>query len=193
MEVFYGLLGAVLGAVLGAFAGAIATYVTTRSTMQLQSELTYDKELRDIRLPHYQRLFHISRRIPRPGFYKKVPTRQDLLGFREEFHDWYFGEGAGGMFLPEVTRRLYFRLMDKLVLMAEEKDTKESSAQSPLTSDEHQALYELASDLRHQLSGDLGAAQPPRFPGIPLDQTSPPPSELSTQAREGGLEQQRSR
>jgi hypothetical protein len=185
MEIPVGLVTAVVGALVG----VIATYATTRSTMRIQLEHTYDRALRDIRLPHYQRLFHISKCLPRPGFYKKVPTRQDLLDFRGEFHDWFFGEGAGGMFLPKATRDLYFDLMDELV--AKGKDTKESSLDSQLTPDELEALYQLASKLRHQLTRDLGAAQPPRLRGILLGLTRPF-SVSSERGRDGRLEQQRS-
>ena len=51
----------IVGALLGALAGGVVTYVTTRSRMRLELEFAYDRELRDKRLSHYQRLFHVSR------------------------------------------------------------------------------------------------------------------------------------
>lgn len=172
MEVLAGLLGAVLGAI----AGAIATYVTKLSSMRVELEHTYDKTLRDIRLPHYQRLFHFSECIPREWRPTEIPTRQDLLEFRERFHNWYFGIDAGGMFLPGETKDRYFKLQNALERMGKRQSDPQESL-SPLTPDEKKELYYLASNLRHQLTWDLGAAQPPRLPGARLGPTPPPPSE----------------
>jgi hypothetical protein len=173
MEILAGLLGAVLGAL----AGAIATYATTRSTMRLELEHTYDQALRDIRLPHYQRLFHLTKRIPREWLATEVPTRKDLLQFRQDFHNWYFGEDAGGMFLTQDAKNLYMELQNALERAAKgEKDTSGSPPESPLPSD-LKALRGMASSLRHQLTSDVGAAQPPRLRWTRLGATIPPPSE----------------
>ena len=97
MEVWIGLVSVVVGAAAGAF----ATLVTTRNRMALEQQLTYDRGLRDLRLPHYQGLYHASRCIPREWRPGDEPSRCDLVGVREGFHDW-LGEGAGGMFLSEA-------------------------------------------------------------------------------------------
>jgi hypothetical protein len=187
MEILAGLLGAVLGAL----AGAITTYVTTRSTMRLQLEHEYDRTLRDIRLPHYQRLFHISRCIPRQWRPTEVPTRQDLRHFREDFHNWYFGENAGGMFLTQDAKDLYMELQNVLEEPTEESDTSGSSLESPLSSDELRVLRGRASDLRHQLTQDVGASQSPRLRWSRLGPTIPPPSE--SQASRPGRDLHRER
>jgi hypothetical protein len=93
------LLIGLFGALLGTLIGAIATYLTTRSNMRLTLEHSYDQTLRDKRLERYQALFHASKCLPRYWLPTENPTRKDLQQFRQDFHDWYFGEEAGGMFL----------------------------------------------------------------------------------------------
>ncbi len=110
MEVLIGLVSVLLGAV----AGALGTYVTTKARMRLELQLAYDRALRDLRLPHYQRLFHLSGCIPREWRPGEEPTRAELQHLREGFHDWYFGPDAGGLFLTQAAKDHYLRLQDEL-------------------------------------------------------------------------------
>jgi hypothetical protein len=155
LQTLIGLLGVALGAALG----AIATYITTRSRMRMELEHIHDREIRDRRLEHYQRLFHISRSIPREWPSQEAPRRSDLSRFREEFHNWHFGEHAGGLFLTPAAKELYLRLQAALVDSAR----RDAGEPSPLTRDEIRRIYGLASELRHQLTEDVGAAQPPQL------------------------------
>jgi len=172
MTVFIGLLGALLGAL----AGAVATYLTTRSAMQLELEHAYDRTLRDKRLERYQHLFHASKCLPRYWLPTEVPTRSDLRRIRDRFHDWYFGEEAGGMFLTPAAKNIYMRLLN---LLAETMEGGEGGSDavtdSALSAAESQALRDLASELRHQLAEDVGAANPPRLRWTRLGPTPPPP------------------
>lgn len=163
----------IVGALLGALAGGVVTYVTTRSRMRLELEFAYDRELRDKRLSHYQRLFHVSRAVPREWRPDAVPSRGELRRIREEFHGWYFGEEAGGMFLTEVARQLYFRLQNGLETAASRGGHDDAVV---LTGPEQESLYALASALRHQLSADVGTAQSPRLEWAPPGATPPAPS-----------------
>ena len=166
----------VTGIIVGALAGAIGTFFTTKSTMRLEFENAYDRSLRDIRLDHYQRLFHISECVPRE-WRAGEPTRHDLLGFREEFHSWYFGENAGGLFLTSSARDYYFQLQNELQAQASRQHGEgELDRISPEAS---KVLRKFASDLRHQLAADLGTAEPPRVRWTRLGPTLAPPSELS--------------
>jgi hypothetical protein len=170
-----------LGVVFGAFGGAIATYVTTRSAMRLELEYSYDRALRDKRLKRYQQLFHLLKLIPRKWWPGQEPTRQDLIGFRNEFHDWYFGTEAGGMFLTPAAKILYLRLQDALTAAALVDQNGESAANSvetPLSADESIMLRTLASDLRHQLAEDVGASHPPRLRWIRVDPTLPASADM---------------
>ena len=63
--------------------------------IRLELEQAYDRALRDKRLERYQGLFHLSKCIPR-YWRGERPTRQDILQFRNEFHNWYFSDDAGG-------------------------------------------------------------------------------------------------
>jgi hypothetical protein len=172
MAVFVGLAGVVLGALIG----ALTTYLTTRSTMRIELEHSYDRALRDRRLERYQRLFHISRCLPRYWLPGEAPTRQDLHRFRQDLHDWYFSEEAGGMFLTAPAKEAYMRLLNILAeAMREDQDDVQRSERSPLSADESRALRELASELRHQLAEDVGAANPPRLRWTRLGRTTAPP------------------
>jgi len=160
----------VAGIILGAVVGGLVTYLTTRSRMRLELEYAYDRELRDKRLPHYQRLFHISRAVPREWRPDAVPSRAGLRDIREEFHDWYFGADASGMFLTETARDLYFGLQNGLEAAARGADVGGEA----LTEKEQVTLYELASALRHQLSADVGTGQSPRLKWAPPGPTLAP-------------------
>lgn len=173
MAVLVGLVGVVLGGLVG----ALTTYFTTRSTMRIELEHSYDRALRDKRLERYQHLFHTSKCLPRYWLPAEAPTRQDLRRFRQDFHDWYFGEDAGGMFLTAPAKDAYMRLLNVLAEAMREDGYTQSSGGSPLSADESQALREVASELRHRLAEDVGAANSPRLRWTRLGRTiAPPPS-----------------
>jgi hypothetical protein len=175
MTVFFGIAGVALGALAGAF----ATYVTTRSTLRIELEHSYDRALREKRLDRYEQLFRLTRCIPRYWLPSNVPTRRQLHQFREDFHDWYFGEGAGGMFLSPAAKDAYVRLLNKIAeTMLREPGQDDSETGLPLSTDEAQSLRDLASELRHQLAEDVGTANPPRMRWTRLGRTIPPPSSV---------------
>ena len=161
MTVVIGLFGIVLGALFG----AVATYFTTRSSMMLALEHSYDRQLREERLGPYQELFHISGRLPRYSLSVEEPSRKDLQQFRQSLlTDWYFGEGAGGMFLTAAAKEHYIRLLNRVVEVAYVNgDGSDSAVDSPVSTAESQELHDLASELRHQLAEDVGAVNPPRL------------------------------
>jgi hypothetical protein len=173
MAVFFGLAGVVLGALVG----ALTTYLTTRSTMRIELEHSYDRALRDKRLERYQHLFQVSGCLPRYWLPAEAPTRRDLHRFRQDFRDWYFGEDAGGMFLTAPAKDAYLRLHNVLAeAIRADRDDVDGSERSPLSADESQALRELASELRHQLAEDVGAANPPHLRWTRLGRTTAPSS-----------------
>ncbi|MGN9912714.1 hypothetical protein ACTMTJ_34785 [Phytohabitans sp. LJ34] len=161
MTVIIGLVGAIVGAVVG----TIATYLTTRSNMRLTLEHSYDQTMQGKRLERYQALFHVSRHLPRywPPM-EEQPKRTDLQRYMRDFHDWYFGEDAGGMFLTPAAKDIYMRLLNLLAEAAfKDKDGPNSAVDSPLSAAESQTLRNLAGELRRQLAEDVGAANPPRL------------------------------
>ncbi|MFR9773940.1 hypothetical protein [Nocardia sp. SC052] len=160
MTVLVGLIGAVLGSIVG----GIITYVTARANLRLTLEHSYDQTLQTKRLEHYQALFHTTGCLPRywPKSNLDV-TRADIRRFRESFHDWYFGEGAGGMFLTPEAKRIYMRLVTTLVETEASVRESQPADDDTVSNDEIGALRVLASDLRHQLAKDVGAAHPPRL------------------------------
>jgi hypothetical protein len=162
----------IISALAGILAGGVVTYATSRSQLRTEAEHAYDRALRDLRLPHYQELFHLTRSIPRE--FRETPQRSDLLDFREQFHNWYFSEQAGGMYLSQAARDAYFALQNELQSVA-----GRMSADSELVCQHDSAtLRKKASALRHQLTTDLGTAERPRFSRV-IPQSIPPPPQRS--------------
>jgi hypothetical protein len=146
--------------------------------MRIELEYAYDRTLREQRLEHYQKLFYVSRRLPRhwaPHLADQL-TRQDAARLREEFHDWYFGEPAGGMFLTSAAKHRYMTLANALTEASGDQDEQaDVGTESLVPSEDHKRLRELASDLRHQLAEDVGAAHPPRLRWYRPERTVRPP------------------
>lgn len=148
-----------ISALAGLLVGGAVSYVTSRAQLRVQAEHEYDRSLRDLRLPHYQRLFHLTERIPRQWLSSSVPDQARLRDIRETFHSWYFSEQAGGLFLSQAARDAYFALQNAL------QETADRTT-AALTDDDSVTLRAKASALRHQLSADLGVAQQPRHSWI---------------------------
>jgi hypothetical protein len=142
----------------GLLAGGAVTYLANRAQLRIEAEHAYDRALRDIRLPHYQQLFRLTRAMPREWLEETLPSRLELTAMRETFRDWYFSEGASGMFLSQGSRDQYFLLIDALET-ARAGLTGDTDVLSP---EGARRVRRKASDLRHQLSADLGVAERPR-------------------------------
>ena len=160
----------IISAIAGILAGGVVTYATSRSQLRAEAENAYDRALRDMRLPHYQQLFHLTKNLPRE--FLEEPRRSDLLDFRGRFHDWYFGEQAGGMFLSQAARDAYFTLQNELQSVA----GRRSADSERVGPDESASLRKKASALRHQLTTDLGTAERPRANWI-IPRSIAPPSQ----------------
>jgi hypothetical protein len=147
-----------ISAAFGLLAGGTATYFTTRSQLRMEAEHAYDRSLRDLRLPHYQRLFHLTRVMPREWLPSTIPCKADVISIRESLREWYLGIESGGMFLSQPARDQYFLLYNELeVAIAGLAGNAES-----LSRDGASEMRQRASALRHQLAGDLGLAERPR-------------------------------
>lgn len=122
--------------------------------MRLTLEHSYDQMLQGKRLEHYQALFHLTGCLPRywpPDI--EEPLRKDLQQYIQNFHDWYFGEEAGGMFLTPVAKELYMSLQNLLAEVAfagTGGSDPSGKADHTLSAAESQALRKLASELRHR-------------------------------------------
>ncbi len=173
-------LSTALAAILGTFVGTVATYVVTRSNMRLTLEHSYDQALQNKRLERYQALFHVSRCLPRYWRPQEEPTREEIRQYLADFHDWYFGEEAGGMFLSPAAKTLYMQMMNRLAETAYKTGhALNNEDEVPLSDAESDELRDLGSQLRHQLAEDVGTAHPPRLRWTRLGSTSPPPREVS--------------
>jgi len=154
----------------GLLAGGAVTYFTTRAQLRVEAEHAYDRSLRDLRLPHYQRLFHLTRVTPREWLPSTIPCKVDVISIRENLRDWYFGEESGGMFLSLSARDQYFGLYEEL-----ERAITGLGDDAEYLSKEGAAKLRLrASTLRHQLAADLGVAERPRTRWIMPAKTQPP-------------------
>jgi hypothetical protein len=155
-----------LGLVLG---GAI-TFFTTRAQLRIEASHAYDRSLRDLRLSHYQALFHLTEVLPREWGATGPPQRGELIATRERFHAWYFSESAGGMFLSQSSRQAYFALQNDLQTAA-----RSIADNSGVVGEPHSSTLRVrASGLRHQLAADLGVAEKPRRRWI-SPRSIPPP------------------
>jgi hypothetical protein len=169
LEVWIGLISVLVGAVLG----TATTLITTRNRVDLEQRATFDRELRTLRVPHYQALHSASERIPREWLPGNELTRSDLLGLRQTFHEWYFGPDAGGMFLTEAGRDAYFALANKLQVVGRQGD--KGGDAGPVTPKEFSDLRDLAHELRQQLRQDLGTAEAPKVAWTARGATPAPP------------------
>jgi hypothetical protein len=158
-------------AVIGVLAGGTATYFTSRSQLRIEAEHAYDLALRNIRLEHYQTLFHLTRSIPRQWLTVEIPRRSTLVELRKQFHNWYFSDRASGMFLSQAAREAYFSLQNELQSIAAGMTGDAES----IDEDESAALRLRASVLRHQLTADLGTAEAPRRLWLSPQSFPPPP------------------
>ena len=174
MEVWIDLISVVIGAVVG----TATTLITTRNRVDLEQRAAFDRELRNLRLPHYQALHSASERIPREWRSGQEMSRSDLLALRRTFHEWYFGEGAGGMFLTEAGRAAYFALQDELQVVG----AGGGHQVVPVTSEEFIRLRDLAHALRQQLRQDLGTAEAPKVAWTARGATPAPPSKQDREA-----------
>jgi hypothetical protein len=160
-------------AVIGLLFGGVITYMTSRAQLRIQAEREYDVALRDMRLPHYQELFRLTGAIPREWWPSSNLTRREVLALRERFHDWYFGEGAGGLFLSQDARTAYSELQFELQEAARNLASDEDYMRDP----DIPRVSEKGSALRHRLSSDLGAAEQARqgwtLPSSPPHPRSP--------------------
>jgi hypothetical protein len=145
-------------AVSGLIVGGVITFLTTRAQLRIAAEHAYDRSLRDMRLPHYQQLFHLSESLPREWGAPGPPNKRQLLAVRERFHSWFFSENAGGMFLSLAAREAYFALQNELQTAASQLATDTETAPDLHSSE----LRIKASALRHQLAADLGVSEQPR-------------------------------
>ena len=146
-----------VSAIGGIIAGGILTYFNSRSQLYIQAEHAYDRALRDLRIPHYQALFHLTGNIPRQWLTVKRPRRRDLYKLREQLHYWYFSEQAGGMFLSRSATEAYLSLQNELQTIAAGMTDDDQL----IGEQESVLLRESASALRHQLTADLGTGERP--------------------------------
>ncbi|MEV6279978.1 hypothetical protein [Nocardia sp. NPDC051832] len=148
------------------------TYLTARSNMKLTLAHAYDQALQTKRIERYEALFHVARCLPRywpPD--RQRPTREDLHRIREAFGNWYFGEKPGGMFLTAKAKDRYMLLLNAIAEVGfKDYATLGATSTAPLSEEELQSLRLLASELRHQLAEDVGAANPPQLKWIRLDE-----------------------
>lgn len=170
MELWIPLLSGAVGAILGAITGTIGTLITLRRRVDLEQRVAYDRNLQELRLPHYQRLFRLTESFPRRWRTGQEPSRADLRQISRVFHFWFFGEEPGGMFLTDAGRTAYFALMNAM-----RSAGYSSRGADPISDSELGTLLDLAEKLRYQLIEDLGTAEPPAIRWTQLGPTPAPP------------------
>jgi hypothetical protein len=149
--------------------------LSKRRRVNLEQRVAYDRNLQQLRLPHYQRIFRLTESFPRQWRTGQEPSRADLRQISRVFHFWFFGEEPGGMFLTDASRTAYFALMNAI-----QSAGYSSRGADPIS--ESESLLRLAEKLRYQLIEDLGTAEPPAVRWTQLGPTPAPPRPSAEQA-----------
>ena len=134
---------------VGALATGILTYVNVRSRARTERTVVDQVRIRDLRRPHYQRLFQISQIIARVPPDDANGWRSHPRGAAAALETWYFEDGAG-MFLSTDARARFFGLLRALESGADSPEPRK-----PLTREEARDVCMLAGALRTQLSVDM--------------------------------------
>ena len=113
-----------------------------------------DTDLRERRIPHYTKLWALTRLLPKWPRAEGI-THKDLRELSEHLRKWYF-EG-GGMFLSRVSVGAYKQLQDELARFL--------STRQPLTAritdEEYEEFRGYCSALRTALTNDIVSRRPP--------------------------------
>jgi hypothetical protein len=155
---------------VGLVVGGLVTFLSTRAQLRVEAAHAYDRSLRDLRLPHYQALFHLTESLPREWGAPGAPHRAELLTIRQNFHAWYFSDVAGGLFLSQAAREAYFAVANELQSVAGSLADDSAALDEPSS----RSLRAKASALRHQLAADLGVAEQARHGWMSPRSIAPP-------------------
>lgn len=134
---------------VGALATGILTYVNVRSRARTERAIEDRVKARDLRLPHYRRLFEVTRLIARLPAEDVDSWRSKPLGAAGRLEEWYFEDGAG-LFLTREARVRFFDLFRAL-------EDAASSVQpgGRVPHDEAHKICVHAEQLRTQLTLDM--------------------------------------
>ena len=154
MEVWIGLATVLVGAL----ATGILTYVNVRSRNAADRRLADLVRARDQRLPHYRRLFEVSRVITDVPSPAAASWRTSPSAATASLESWYF-EGGAGMFLGDEARQRLFTLLRTLKSAAAPEQSGE-----PLSDGQARQICLLAEQLREQLTRDMTVAPPQEEP-----------------------------
>jgi len=151
VEVWIGLATVLVGAI----ATGILTYVNVRSRRNAELRSIEARRLRDLRLPHYQRLFELSGVIVEGDTNVEDDWRVQPGIPLARLRSWYFHQAAG-MFLTPAARARYFQLIQEM-----QSGVVVVRHGSMLTEDEAHKICVLAQRLRFQLTEDVAVGLAP--------------------------------
>ncbi len=115
----------------------------------LSERFSTDRDLRNLRLRQYQRLWSCFEVIPKnPDPY---PDRKQLDELRRGLVTWYYKDG--GLLVTDATRDAIFALRDRLEDLARTEDEPQRSQER--IESEYGDLFALASSLRTQMTKDV--------------------------------------
>lgn len=115
----------------------------------LSERFSTDRDLRNLRLRQYQKLWSCFEVIPKkPDPY---PDRTQLDELRRGLVTWYYKEG--GLLVTDATRDAIFALRDRLAVLTSPEEGSRSSRER--IESEYGDIFALASSLRTQMTKDV--------------------------------------
>ena len=149
------LLIGISGAVAAALVTGLLTYFVTAWKVRRDLYIEYDRGLRSDRLGAYVELWAWTQSFSR---YRPVAvTGGGATELLDRLTDWYYQQG--GMYLSAAARGKYFAFMDLLKGAAESADENAELAKVSF-----KRLQNCASELRSQITADVGTREPPLYP-----------------------------
>ncbi len=140
-----------IGAVAGILSSAI-TYFSTRAKIRLDLAAEYDKKLQESRLAAYITLWAMLEPLARFGRDKPV-TYAVLQDISTKTRVWYFQ--TGGIYLTRASVGPYFDWKKLMQPVLDSTDLAEH-AETPIPTEQLDAIIAAGSTLRTSLSEDIG-------------------------------------
>jgi hypothetical protein len=148
------LLVGIAAAAAAALVTGLLTYFVTAWKVRRDLHIEYDRSLRSDRLRAYAHLWSWTQSFSR---YQPAPmTGAAAAQLLARLTHWYYQ--LGGMYLSAATREKYFTLMKSL-----QRITENTVLNEEIDKTQFRSLQNQASDLRTQITNDVGTRKPPLY------------------------------
>ncbi|MCR6489032.1 hypothetical protein M8542_40010 [Amycolatopsis sp. OK19-0408] len=151
------LLIGIAGAVAAALVTGLLTYFVTAWKVRHELHVEYDRGLRSQRLKAYAELWSWTQSFSR--YRPTAVTGDGAAELIDRLTDWYFQ--GGGMYLSAAAREKYFAFMNSL-----KKAAERTGSDGALGTVDFRVLQRRTSELRTQITKDVGTREPPLYPRL---------------------------